>query len=156
MSEILVLSPQHINEIIEMERAKLNEEYADPMDAELNSWHAHWRKEALEHYLPLGWSFGIFENNRLSAFFLAQPFLFLGGLTQTLWVEYLSASNADKTAELIDLAYRVARDKHFQRVLFRTDNNSNDKSNNKSALNHSVLQLNPIKDTIYELKSAKF
>jgi hypothetical protein len=79
-----------------------------------------WRKEALEHYLPLGWSFCKREDDKLIAYILCQPLLFFEGWTQSLWIEHVSAVNPADAQEMIDIAYRWARDKHLQKVFFNT------------------------------------
>jgi hypothetical protein len=92
----------------------------NPLEAEMASWHARWRPEALDHYLPLGWSFGAFDpdRNELKGYLLAQPLLFFRGLTQSLWVEWLRASDPAVAASLAEVAYKWARDKHLQQVLY--------------------------------------
>lgn len=87
-------------------------------------WNSRWRREALEYYLPRGWSFtarrkaqGSGERGVVVGFFLAQPFIFVRGMTQTLWVEHLEADSNDVSAGLLDVALRLAREKHLQRVL---------------------------------------
>lgn len=82
-------------------------------------WDSSFRKESLEHHFKLGWSFVAEDDQKnIVGFFLGQPLLFVDKQTQTLWVEYVSALTADVTGELIDIAYRLSREKHFQRVLF--------------------------------------
>lgn len=92
----------------------------NPMEAEMASWHARWRPEALDHYLPLGWSFGAFDpdRNELKGYLLAQPLLFFRGMTQSLWVEWLRAADREIAASLAEVAYKWARDKHLQQVLY--------------------------------------
>lgn len=81
-------------------------------------WDSAFRKESLEHYFKLGWSFiALNENQEVVGFFLGQPLLFFDHQTQTLWVEYVSAINLTITTELVDTAYKLSREKHFQRVL---------------------------------------
>jgi hypothetical protein len=90
---------------------------SDPMEREMQSWSARWRGEALDHYLPQGWSFGAFKDGKLQGFILAQPVLFYRGLTQTLWVEHVESELPEVAAQLLDCAQRWARDKHFQCVV---------------------------------------
>jgi len=99
------------------EKERLARTVEDAMDREMKSWDARWRKEALEHYLPQGWSFGVFEGGKLSGYFLGQPYLFHRGLTQTLWIEHLSSNSIKAAKQLIDVAHKWARDKHLQTVL---------------------------------------
>jgi hypothetical protein len=89
-------------------------------------WKSSWRKESLEHYLNLSWSMATYdESGVLQGYFLAQPFLFTEGLTQTLWIEHLSYKSDSVAEELLDLIYRYARDKHLQRVLFNSNEDLN-------------------------------
>ncbi len=111
------------------------------------SWSAPWRSESLEHYAASGWSFAAWDGDKIAGYFLAQPFVFFRGLTQTLWIEHLAAVDSETERELIDLARRYGRDKHLQSVLFAE--NSNLKSNLKD------LGGQPITDQIYEFKTTK-
>ena len=91
------------------------------MDFMMKIWESRFRKEALEHYLKLGWSFMAYEQQGekeiLKGFFLGQPFLFFEGQTQTLWVELIMALDYKIEAELTEIAYKLSRDKHFQKVI---------------------------------------
>ena len=91
------------------------------MDFMMKIWESRFRKEALEHYLKLGWSFLAYERlgekEILKGFFLGQPFLFFEGQTQTLWVELIMAVDYKIEAELTEIAYKLSRDKHFQKVI---------------------------------------
>lgn len=117
MTEVKILAPQDLEAILAFEKSKL---VGEDFDREMASWHARWRKEALEHYLPLGWSFCKRENGELTAYILCQPLLFFEGWTQSLWIEHVSASRSEDAQEMIDIAYRWARDKHLQKVFFNT------------------------------------
>ena len=93
-------------------------EASDELENMMAVWSSAYRKESLEHYFKLGWSFiALNSQNEIVGFFLGQPLLFLDAQTQTLWIEHVSAKNIAITTELIDIAYRLAREKHFQRVL---------------------------------------
>jgi len=116
-SEVQVLLPQHKDAVLAFAKAQLARRVSDPTESELQSWTAPWRAEALDHYLNMGWSYGLFEGETLVGFLLAQPLLFYRGLTQTLWVEHVSAPESQGRVLLLDTAYRWARDKHFQCVL---------------------------------------
>ncbi|MFN8846985.1 MAG: hypothetical protein ACK5W9_09055 [Bdellovibrionales bacterium] len=116
-----------LNEISEYEKKKLIETTPDPMERELQSWHAKWRMESLQQHLPLGWSFLARDPDQpspysseglLVGYFLAQPLLFFDGQTQSLWLEHLSYSSLQARDQLCDLSYRLSREKHFQRVYF--------------------------------------
>ena len=117
----LILGLKDLEHIIDYENAELQKTVEDDMEREMASWHAPWRKEALEHYLPLGWSFGIWEtpneNPILHGYFLAQPQLFVRSLTQSLWLEHLSFNTEDVGKQLVDIAYRFSREKHLQALL---------------------------------------
>lgn len=122
-----VLQASEIDEVLDFESKKLKEQYPDEMDRTLASWHSRARKESLQHYLPMGWSFVARDKNQPSSwssegtmvgYFLAQPLLFFDGQTQSLWVEHVQYSALQARDELCDLAYRLSREKHFQRVFF--------------------------------------
>ncbi|MCB0406762.1 MAG: hypothetical protein KDD34_01085 [Bdellovibrionales bacterium] len=106
--------------ILEFEKARLEIEVEDVMERELLSWKAPWRQEALEHYLNLGWSFGVWEDeseNTLLGYVLAQPLLFFRGFTQTLWIEHLAANDKLIENQLIETVYQWSRDKHLQQMI---------------------------------------
>jgi hypothetical protein len=122
-----VIQVQDLNEILDFENKKLQESIPDEMARTLHSWNVRWRKEALEHYLASGWSFLARDPDKLSEFsdegllvgyFIAQPLLFLDGQTQSLWVEHLQYASLQARDELCELAYRLSREKHFQKVYF--------------------------------------
>ena len=150
MSQPKVLRLEDAPKIIELERNRPSFLQIEEFDREMQSWHASWRQESLNHYLPLGWSFGLWSDDEktLEGYFLAQPQLFLRAMTQTLWVERLVAETPKASEELMDLAYRLCREKHFQKILFFL--------NEDAPLANSVFQLNQVSDTLMELKTAKF
>jgi hypothetical protein len=115
MQELIVLQPTHKEMILDFESQLLGENPS--FEQKMKTWDARWRSEALDHYLPMGWSFGVLNEGRLSSYLLAQPFVFFRGLTQTLWVEWIGASNQDSASQVIEVAYRWARDKHFQKLV---------------------------------------
>jgi hypothetical protein len=116
--EFQVLALQDINEVYNFGEQRLRSEIADENERTFRSWTVKWRKESLEHYLKLGWSFIAREAGQPVGFFLGQPFLFFRGQTQTLWIEHIEARDAQVRASLIEIAVKVAREKHIQRVLF--------------------------------------
>ncbi len=137
-----VIQIQDLDEILSYEQKKLAETIADSNEAMIAAWSAKWRKESLEHYLPLGWSFLIRDEGLknsdnpegpLMGYLLAQPILFLEGQMQCLWVEHVAYSSLQARDELCDLAYRISREKHFQRVLFP----------NSSGVMNSIAGLKP-------------
>lgn len=148
MFEARILQPQDEKALEEFEKMRLSENSADEFENELLSWHASWRKESLEHYLPLGWSFGIWSNDKIVGYFLAQPYLFMRGMTQTLWIERIVSNTVDGMSELIEIAYKLSREKHFQKILFNMQDDV--------TIAHSVFQLSSVGDNILELKTAKF
>ncbi|MGZ3723175.1 MAG: hypothetical protein ACXVA9_09605 [Bdellovibrionales bacterium] len=120
MSESLDLRIlQHADKqaIMEFAKRQLASRIEDPTEREMQSWSARWREESLDHYLPLGWSFGAYKGDALTGFILGQPLLFFRGLTQTLWLESIEALSPQIHAQLIDCAQRWARDKHLQCAL---------------------------------------
>ena len=58
------------------------------------------------------------DEGELVGYFIAQPLLFFENQTQSLWVEHLQFNSLQVRDELCNLAYRLAREKHFQRVYF--------------------------------------
>lgn len=116
--DLTVLRPENQEAVLEFERRRCEKSQPDAVERELASWKARWRPEQLTHYLSLGWSFGAWKDGRLQGFVLAQPLLFFRGLTQTLWIETISYEERSVGEALLDCAYRWARDKHFQTVLF--------------------------------------
>lgn len=90
----------------------------DEYEQQMAVWTSAFRKESLEHYFKLGWSFiALNEKNEIQGFFLGQTLLFFDHQTQTLWLEYLSAISLDIGTELVDIAYRLSKEKHLQRVI---------------------------------------
>ena len=100
----------------------LKKQIPDEMELMMAVWESRFRKEALEHYMKLGWSF-IAHNSagKMCGFFLGQPLLFFQAQTQTLWVEYILADTIEIKSELVEIAYKLSRDKHIQQVLFPED-----------------------------------
>ncbi len=91
----------------------------DEIENQIMVWNSFFRKESLEHYFKTGWSFLALDvEQNVIGFFMGQALLFMDKQTQSLWVEYVSASNAEIFTELVDIAYRLSREKHFQKVLF--------------------------------------
>lgn len=125
--DLRVVQVSEIDEIIDFEQKKLRDIVPDENERMIQSWHARWRKEALEHYLALGWSFlardrsqpsPFSEEGLLVGYFIAQPLLFLEGQTQSLWVEHIQYTSLQVRDSLCELAYKLSREKHFQKVYF--------------------------------------
>ncbi len=113
-----VLSLPDIDEVYDFAAHRFALQHSDETERTFLSWAAPWRKESLEHYLKLGWSFITRENGKVQGYFLAQPFLFFRSQTQTLWVEQVEGTSPEVIDTLVEVAVKVAREKHLQRVLF--------------------------------------
>lgn len=148
--DVRILLPTDREAILAFEKARLADGPGDEMERELRAWTARWRGEALDHYLGMGWSFGIFNRDRIEAYFLAQPFLFYRGLTQTLWVEHLTPGTPEQAHALLDTAYRWARDKHLQCVLLE------DSAATRFALEQYPKAAGRDETVHIEIRSAKF
>lgn len=148
--KIKVLRIEDLDLVLRLAKKEFQKvEFPSEMDRELASWHEPWRQEALEHYLPLGWCFGCWSDDReLLGFFLAQPILFFKGLTQNLWVEFVCAVSNKIEETLVDVAYRTSREKHLQKVYF---NNPSFASLLKDKYSATLIE-----DTILEVKTAKY
>lgn len=153
-----VLSKIDIDEIMDYEQKKLEISIPDEMERSIHSWNVRWRREALEHYAPLGWSYLLREpsidgvEGALVGYFIAQPMLFLDGQTQSLWVEHLQFNNLQICDELLDLAYRLSRDKHFQKVYIPR---SLSEMKRFSDLKNSTLKMSEWQPQITEIKTTK-
>lgn len=121
-----IIQNTDVEEIFSYEMDRLKEEIPNEDERMIHSWNTKWRKEALNHYSALGWSFlardpeipsPMSSEGLLVGYFIAQPLLFLDGKTQTLWIEHLQFSSLQVRDELCDLAYKLSREKHFQKVL---------------------------------------
>lgn len=148
--DIRILLPEHKEALLAFARAQLERTVQDPMECEMQSWSARWRGEALDHYLSMGWSYGTFNaDGKLSGFILAQPFIFMRGMTQTLWVEHFAYSDTNSAQMLLDTAYRWARDKHFQCVLI-------EESPATKELVKDWKQVHAVQTPLIEIRTAKF
>ncbi|MCB0355553.1 MAG: hypothetical protein KDD40_01010, partial [Bdellovibrionales bacterium] len=58
---IKILTLGDVDTIVNFEKDILVNTIENDIERELHSWQAPWRVEALEHYLPLGWSFAVWE-----------------------------------------------------------------------------------------------
>jgi hypothetical protein len=114
-----IIQSSDLDDILQFEQNLLAQLIPDEMERTMHSWHSRWRKESLEHYLPMGWSFlARDENNKLIGYFLGQPLLFFDGFTQSLWVEHVQAVNNSVRDQLCEIAYKLSKEKHFQKVYF--------------------------------------
>lgn len=120
--DFVVIGPSELEDVFAFCQEGLASAIHDSSERMLASWAVPWRREALAHYLPLGWSFAAREKGRsqgpLEGFFIAQPILFMRGQTQTLWIEHVEARSVAAVEALADVAVRAAREKHLQRALF--------------------------------------
>lgn len=139
---VLVLSD--LEKIFEFETQRLVQMIPDEDERMLAQWKSPWRREALEHYLSIGWSMSVNdETGKMRAYFLAQPFLFTRGQTQTLWVEHVGGDSDATRAYALDVAVRLSRDKHLQRVLTQEQSLP------------SGHMFSPIGEKLFEIKTTK-
>ncbi|HWU44466.1 MAG TPA: hypothetical protein VN132_13540 [Bdellovibrio sp.] len=119
-----VILAEDLQDILDLENKKLQDAYSDEMERMMAGWNSKFRVEALNHYIPLGWSFLArdSETHQLMGYFIAQPLLFFDGQTQSLWVEHVQHTSLQARDELCELAYKLGRDKHLQRVYFPQEN----------------------------------
>lgn len=119
--DLRVLTFGDLEPILELNRSQFSGE--DELADSMKEWHARWRRESLEFYLEKAWSFGYFVESQtgkleLSAYFLAQPILFFRTMTQTLWIEHCYFNNSQEIQQLMEVAYKLSREKHLQRLVF--------------------------------------
>lgn len=119
-----IVQADDLQDILDLENKKLQDTYPDEMERMMAGWNSKHRLEALNHYIPLGWSFLARDEDTgaLVGYFIAQPLLFLDGQTQSLWVEHVQCVSLQARDELCELAYKLGREKHLQRVYFPNDN----------------------------------
>lgn len=124
MLDCRVILADDLQDILDLENKKLQDMYPDEADRMIAGWNSKFRVEALNHYIPLGWSFLARdpESKALVGYFIAQPLLFFDGQTQSLWVEHVQYTSLQARDELCELAYKLGREKHLQRVYFPNDN----------------------------------
>jgi hypothetical protein len=116
----VVLISEDIDAIFEFEMQTLIQDIPDEDERMLAQWKSPWRREALEHYLKLGWSMSMNDAaGKIQAYFLAQPILFMGCQTQTLWIEHLGGVSKEAQTYALEVAARLASDKHLQRVVIQ-------------------------------------
>jgi hypothetical protein len=122
-----IAQTQDLENIYQFALQKLKLRYPNEMECMIKVWESRFRKESLEHYLKLGWSF-IAEtkiNQHLQGYFIGQPLLFFEGQTQTLWVEDILAETEEIESDLVEIAYKLSKDKHFQKVFFSSRHSPN-------------------------------
>ncbi len=117
-----VLQMNDLESVMSFEDSIMSKLIPDEMERMIAHWSSKTRKEALEHYLNLGWSFAATNNqDQILGYFIAQPLLFFEGQTQNLWVEHVRAENEEIHFQLCEIAYKLGREKHLQRVYFPQD-----------------------------------
>ncbi len=119
-----VILMEDLPEILEIENRKMQDLYPDETERMVAGWNTKFRVEALNHYIPMGWSFLAIDQDtqKIVGYFISQPLLFLDGQTQSLWVEHVQYTTLQARDELCELAYKLGREKHLQRVYFPNDN----------------------------------
>ena len=136
---------EDVEAVFNYESKKHNNPSLDEIENQIIIWNSNSRTEALNHYFKLGWSFlALNKNNEIMGFFMGQPLLFVDKQTQSLWVEYISAENDAIYTELLDIAYRLSREKHFQRVLLSKEVES------KKLTKDYIFTKEDIKEWVYE------
>lgn len=121
MSEITyrIAQIKDVERVFNYEFQKNFNSAADEIENQIMVWNSFFRKESLEHYFRTGWSFiAVDAAQNIAGFFMGQALLFMDKQTQSLWIEYISAINPEIYTELVDIAFRLSREKHFQKVLF--------------------------------------
>lgn len=116
-----IVCDSDVDRLIQFEEEKLNQNYPNEVEREMARWRSKARPECLKYYAQVGWSFLAEKEGELLGFVLAQPLSFLSGFTQSLWVEYLSTRTLEARDILVDVMYRLAREKHLQGVYFPSD-----------------------------------
>ncbi len=116
--------PDYVDAVFGFEKNRLGSALGE-IQFEMKSWDQPWRKESLDHYSQLGWSFVAVDNdNKVRGYILGQPILFFNNWTQTLWIEHLAYESEDLGQQLIDTIVRWAKTKHLQKVLVNSDSSS--------------------------------
>lgn len=115
------------------------------MERMMGMWKVRWRKEAITYYFNTGWSFIAELNGSFAGYFMAQPFVHFRGQTQTVWVEHLESQDPTVTTGLVEIAVKVAREKHMQRVLFSSEFESTLKIWNPTLIEEKVLEVKTTK-----------
>jgi len=115
-----IIQIEDVDALLKFEESQVEKQFPDAEERMFHLWVSKARKESLEHYSKLGWSFKALDSQtkEIVGFILAQPLLFIGGHTQTLWVEYLSVKTPEVRDVLVDVIYKLSREKHLQGVFF--------------------------------------
>jgi hypothetical protein len=159
-----VLGPGDFDEVYQYSDLNHTRAVPDEVERRFQSWTARWRKEELEHYLKLGWSFiardktgrpDPADKGEMVGYFLGQPLLFFRGQTQSLWIEHMEAADISVREALVDVAVRVAREKHLQRVLFGNGGVAGSAEQELLASSLSRWANVPLGEQILEVKTTK-
>ncbi len=118
--EIKLFLEEHVEAVFEFEMNQLPSELSE-IHREMKSWENPWRKESLEHYSKLGWSFVAEEQGQIKGYILGQPVLFFNNWTQTLWIEHISFNNESVGHQLVDTTIRWSKTKHLQKVILNAN-----------------------------------
>lgn len=121
--DVKLLTPDFCDSILAFEKEKLIASGLSEIQVEMKSWDFPWRKESLDHYAKVGWSFVAIENEKIKGYILGQPFVFFNNWTQTLWLEYSSFPNQEVGEALFDVSIRWAKSKHLQKVILNPNGN---------------------------------
>ena len=115
--EIKLFLDDHVEAVFSYELNRLPSDLSE-IQREMKSWENPWRKESLQHYSKLGWSFIAFEGDEILGYILGQPVLFFNNWTQTLWVEAMSFQDKEVGFQLLDTVVRWSKSKHLQKVIY--------------------------------------
>lgn len=118
--EIKSLRIEDAEQILALEREALAAQGLDEIHAQMQEWKSLWREESLKHYIPKGWSFGVFDQDsgKLQSYFIAKVIPFFRSYTQVLWIEHINANSIEQSEALFEVAYRYSREKHLQQMFF--------------------------------------
>ena len=139
-----ILRLEDIETILSFEEKILEESGMDSEQQMMTKWKSKWRREALEHYLAQGWSMAAWKGEgELQGYFLAQALLFFQGKTQVLWIEHVSSREDSIQKELVDIAFRMSKEKHLQSVMFNEIDGSDPLYENYKRKNshHQILEI---------------
>lgn len=115
--KIASLENEDIQTIVQFEKQKYITQGVSDIEISMIQWNSKWRPEYIEHYWKTGWSFTVKNSaNQLVGYFLAQPFMFFNGQTQTLWVDVISSEHREVLELMIDTFVKLCREKHLQMV----------------------------------------
>lgn len=144
-----VAGSEDIEEIIAFEESLSGSVETDDIEQRFFHWGSSARRESLEFYLQIGWSFVAIDRDskKICGYFLAQPVLFYRSMTQTLWIEEAGFCDEGVGVELGKIAFGIAKDKHLQRVLVNPQSRFVRIESIRSSLKSiEVLQLKLTKD----------